>query len=129
MNYFENNYVLSALAGLAVTIFVYIDRKRNASVNKEPVNFLSYVKIFFAVFSITLGILFYKTKNFTLPIPSKMGGSLGGGAFKPPTHPLVQMRTQGATPQVQQPRVGMDSFSTDMTELDLNNVNIGDPRF
>ena len=76
MNYFENNYVLSALAGLAVTIFVYIDRKRNASVNKEPVNFLSYVKIFFAVFSITLGILFYKTKNFTLPIPSKMGGSL-----------------------------------------------------
>ena len=53
MNYLENNYVLSLIAGLAVTIFIYVDRKRNASSNVERINFLSYIKIFFAVFSIT----------------------------------------------------------------------------
>ena len=63
MNYLENNYVLSLIAGLAVTIFIYVDRKRNASSNVERINFLSYIKIFFAVFSITLGILFFKTKT------------------------------------------------------------------
>lgn len=125
MNYLENNYVLSLIAGLVVTIFIYVDRKRNASVNIERVNFLSYVKIFFAVFSITLGILFFKTKNFSLPIPSRMSG----GAFNAPVHPLVQMRQQ--VPQVSnlnniRPTEG---FSSDLTELDLNKVNIADPRF
>jgi hypothetical protein len=122
MNYLENNYVLSAIAGLAVTIFVYVDRKRNASVNVESVNFLSYVKIFFAVFSITLGILFFKTKNFSLPIPSRMSG----GAFNAPVHPLVQMRQH--VPQVTNVRPN-EGFSSDITELDLNKVNIGEPRF
>ena len=125
MNYLENNYVLSLIAGLVVTIFIYVDRKRNASVNVERVNFLSYVKIFFAVFSITLGILFFKTKNFSLPLPPKMTG----GAFSAPVHPLVHMRQQ--VPQVSnlnnvRPTEG---FSSDLTELDLNKVNIADPRF
>ena len=128
MNYFENNYVLSALAGLAVTIFVFIDRKRNASVNREPVNFFSYIKIFLAVFSITLGILFYKTKNFSLPIPPKGFGQLGGAgsAFNAPVHPLIQMRAQN-TSAMGAPRV--ESFPAEITKLDLENVNIGDPRF
>jgi len=129
MNYFENNYVLSAMAGLAVTIFVFIDRKRNASVNREKVNFLSYVKIFLAVFSITLGILFYKTKNFSLPMPSKGLGQIGGGsvnAFKAPVHPLVQMRAQSSA-AMNAPRV--ESYPTEITKLDLENVNISEPSF
>lgn len=126
MNYFENNYILSLLAGLAVTIFVFVDRKRNASVNTERVNFLSYVKIFLAVFSITLGILFFKTKNFSLPLPPKMGNSMGGGAFRAPTHPMVQMRTQPSN--VSQMPMSM-SRPTELSEIDLNNVNIGDPNF
>tara|TARA_Y100000389_G_C17123041_1_gene346399 strand:+ start:195 stop:575 length:381 start_codon:yes stop_codon:yes gene_type:complete len=126
MNYFENNYILSLLAGLAVTIFVFVDRKRNASVNTERVNFLSYVKIFLAVFSITLGILFFKTKNFSLPLPPKMGNSMGGGAFRAPTHPMVQMRTQQSN--VSQMPMSM-SRPTELSEIDLNNVNIGDPNF
>lgn len=122
MNYFENNYVLSLIAGLAVTIFIYVDRKRNASSNVERINFLSYIKIFFAVFSITLGILFFKTKNFSLPLPPKMSG----GAFNAPVHPLVQMRQQ--VPQVTNVRPP-EAFSSDLTELDLNKVNINEPRF
>jgi hypothetical protein len=129
MNYFENNYVLAALAGLAVSIFVFIDRKRNASVNREPVNFFSYIKIFLAVFSITLGILFYKTKNFSLPIPPKGLGQLGGAssAFRAPVHPLVQMRTQTGGAMNVAPRV--DSYPTEITKLDLECVNIGEPNF
>lgn len=126
MNYFENNYILSLLAGLAVTIFVFVDRKRNASVNTERVNFLSYVKIFLAVFSITLGILFFKTKNFSLPLPPKMGNSMGGGAYRAPNHPMVQMRAQPSN--VPQMPMSM-SRPTELSEIDLNNVNIGDPNF
>ena len=125
MNYFENNYVLSALAGLAVTIFVFIDRKRNASVNREPVNFFSYIKIFLAVFSITLGILF-KTKNFSLPIPPKGLGQLGGAssAFKAPVHPVVQMRAQNVGAAAP-----WGSILAEITKLALENVNIGEPSF
>tara|TARA_B100001093_G_C26520933_1_gene881738 strand:- start:225 stop:584 length:360 start_codon:yes stop_codon:yes gene_type:complete len=119
MNYFENNYILSALAALAVVIFIFIDRKRNMTTNKDPTNFLSYIKIFLAVFSITLGILFFKTKNFSLPIPKKMSG--GGSTFNQP-HPQVQMY-RGNNNQ------GGNGIMESMTDLDLNNVNISDPRF
>jgi hypothetical protein len=119
MNYFENNYILSALAALAVVIFIFIDRKRNMTTNKEPINFLSYIKIFLAVFSITLGILFFKTKNFSLPIPKKMSG--GGGTFNQ-SNPQVQMY-RGNNNQ------GGNGIMESMTDLDLNNVNISDPRF
>ena len=125
MNYFENNYVLSLLAGLAVTIFVYVDRKKNASTITERVSFLSYIKIFFAVFSITLGILFFKTKNFSLPLPPKMSG----GAFRAPVHPMVQMRQQPSVPTMKVPVSQPTNSFSELSELDLNQVNIGDPKF
>ena len=120
MNYLENNYVLSAIAALAVVIFIFVDRKRNMTTNKEQVNFLSYVKIYLAVFSITLGILFFKTKNFSLPIPKKMSGGFnqpqlsGGGGYRP---------------QVQMGGHSNQGIMEGMTDLDLNNVIISEPRF
>ena len=123
MNYLENNYVLSAIAALAVVIFIFVDRKRNMTTNREPVNFLSYVKIYLVVFSITLGILFFKTKNFSLPIPKRMSG--GGNGFNQP-----QLSGGGGyRPQVQMGGHSNQGIMEGMTDLDLNNVNISDPRF
>ena len=52
---------------------------------------------------------------------------MSGGAFNAPVHPLVQMRQQ--VPQVTNVRPPANSFSSDLTELDLNKVNINEPRF
>ena len=119
MNYLENNYVLSAIAALAVVIFIFVDRKRNMTTNREPVNFLSYVKIYLAVFSITLGILFFKTKNFSLPIPKRMSG--GSNGFNQP-------QLSGGGGYRPKPNGGHNQgIMEGMTDLDLNNVNISDP--
>lgn len=121
MNYLENNYVLSAIAALSVVIFIFVDRKRNMTTNKEQVNFLSYVKIYLAVFSITLGILFFKTKNFSLPIPKKMSGGFN--------QPQLSGGGGGYRPQVQMGGHSNQGLMEGMTDLDLNNVNISEPRF
>ena len=81
-------------------------------------NFVSYAKLFLAVFSITLGILFFKTKNFSLP--TRGVKNLVGGGSNTSVHPLAQQRT------------AVNSFNNntpDLVELDLNAVKTNDPNF
>ena len=58
----ENNYILAAISSLIIVSIFYIDGRKN----KER-TFSTYVRYFLLSFLLILCILFYKTKNYSLP--------------------------------------------------------------
>lgn len=69
----QNNYILAAVASLVIVLIFYIDGRKN----KER-TFSTYFRYYLLTFLLILGILLYKTKNFSLPSmnTAHQGGSI-----------------------------------------------------
>jgi len=98
----ENNYILAAVASLVIVLIFYIDGRKN----KER-TFTTYFRYYLLTFLLILGILLYKTRNFTLPSMNKglQGGSMSSNLEVSSRHPQVNIQHN----------------------MDL--LNIGDPEF
>ena len=78
LQYLTNNFVLSAIISLAITIFVYSNNRKRES---QP-TYMFYARLFGVSYVSMLCILYIKTKNLSLPFNMKGGA----GAAKPPNY-------------------------------------------
>ena len=100
--FLENNYILAAVSSLVIILIFYIDGRK-----KKERTFTTYFRYYLLTFLLILGILLYKTKNFTLPSINKnmQGGSMSSSVEVASRHPQVNIQHN----------------------MDL--LNIGDPEF
>ena len=98
--YLDNNFVLSALVAFILVVLGYLEDRNNREKTLK-----NYIRKFGIIFLIVLGVLFLRTKNFSLP-SMKMSGGGNTISNNPNFTPLVKPNT----------------FS-------LEEINIGEPTF
>lgn len=148
LNYLKNNFILSALLAIVITIFVYIQKRldddrnnKNGSTQVQS-NVLFYAKLFIVVYGLVLIVLLFKTRDYTLPFKLKGGSCSVSAPWKEHCSSVSSSSTvQGGgssnvvssntspTPSVTPPKPVSTSAGTLVEELNLNEVNIGEPNF
>jgi hypothetical protein len=131
LHYLTNNFILSAILSVLVTIFVYLqkrleddkDNKNNPKNMKS--NVLFYAKLFIVVYGLALVVLLFKTKDYSLPF--KLKGKMSGGAL--PSVAKTQAPWKEFAPEAL-PKVSTNNPSSSLVDdLSLNEVDIGEPKF
>lgn len=119
LNYITNNFILAAILSLLVTIFVYFQKRleddKNNKDNPKKItsNVLFYGKLFVIVYLLTLTLLLFKTKDYSLPFKMKGGSSKEA--------PWSEHNISTNTTEVSAPSLTND--------LELKEVDIGEPKF
>ena len=137
LHYLTNNFILSALLALLVTIFVYLqkrledDKDNKTNPKNMKSNVLFYAKLFIVVYGLALVVLLFKTKDYSLPF--KLKGKMSGGnattvnkiSPQAPWSP-VENTTPSST---NVPSTSNNPASSLVEDLSLKEVDIGEPKF
>ena len=103
----SNNFVLSLLLGFSVLCFVFFSNRKKEE--NEKLNGVFYMRLFAFVFFVVLSVLYFKTKDLSLP------------SLKANQNGFPQM---GGSP----PLSSVHSSSPSL-DLGLEKINLGDPNF
>ena len=126
LNYLKNNFVLSAILALLITIFVYIqkrmddDRSNKENSSNMKNNVLFYAKLFIVVYALSLLVLLFKTKDYSLPFKMKGGSSIA--------NVLGKSSTPDNTGAPWKPREPIVTDPVPVSDI-LQEVDINEPKF
>ena len=113
----QNNFVISALVSLILTVFI-VSQDRN---KEDKHGMLFYLRCFTLNFTLVLVVLYLKTGDLSLPSVQQSGGSLSLNPTSTTAPvPSTTVQTGGLTPNV-----GNDIGS----QLGLSRVDLGNSPF
>lgn len=132
IKYLKNNFILSALLAIVITIFVYLqkrsddDRNNKEGSNNIKSNVMFYAKLFIVVYGLVLLVLLFKTKDYSLPFVLR-GGVVKAPWTQSPTDLSIKVPTVTTDSPVSTSNNAANSSLVE--DLSLNEVNIGEPDF